>query len=220
MRSPPKIDSPYGQANTSIALLPTGILRAIPAAIRAPHSYKGRETMVSVVLLFVGAVLFCNGIWLLGKINDDEIVIINVFSGSTNVVIAIIATTIGKLNGHFGLFVFSAEILLFAFTYLWVAYNQRAKTSGHGLGWFCLFVALTAAPTSGLTLTSAGNEIFLIWLGFNWAVWAVLWFLYWGLLSEEWPIKRITGHVTWIEGVVTGWLPGYLLLMGYLNLPS
>lgn len=176
--------------------------------------------MVSVVLLFVGAVLFCNGIWLLGKISDDEIVIINVFSGGTNVVIAIIAITIGQLKGNFALVVFSAQILLFAFTYLWVAYNQRVKTDGRGLGWFCLFVALTAAPTAVLTLGSTGGNAFLVWLGFNWAVWAVLWFLYWGLLAVQWPITKITGYVTLVEGIVTGWLPAYLLMSGYLTLPG
>src|SRR5205814_1517771 len=35
-------------------------------------------------------------------------------------------------------------ILLFAFTYLWVAYNQYANAGGRGLGWYSAFVAVTA----------------------------------------------------------------------------
>ncbi|HLQ84527.1 MAG TPA: AmiS/UreI family transporter [Salinisphaeraceae bacterium] len=176
--------------------------------------------MVSVVLLYVGAVLFCNGIWLLGRISDKEIRIINIFTGSTNVIISIIAITIAEIQGDFALIVFSAQILLFAFTYLWVAFNNHTEADGRGLGWFCLFVALTAAPTSALTLQNAGSDPWLIWLGFNWAAWAVLWFLYWGLLAAAWPIQRITGYVTTIEGILTGWLPAYLVMMGFLSLPS
>ena len=33
--------------------------------------------MASVMLLYVGAVLFCNGLWLLGHIEDKEIKVID-----------------------------------------------------------------------------------------------------------------------------------------------
>ncbi len=39
-----------------------------------------------------------------------------------------------------------ALTFLFSCTYLWVAYNQYTNADGHGLGWYCLFVAATAIP--------------------------------------------------------------------------
>jgi hypothetical protein len=37
--------------------------------------------MLGLALFWVGAVLFCNGLWLLGKIGDNEIAVIDVFVG-------------------------------------------------------------------------------------------------------------------------------------------
>ena len=35
--------------------------------------------MANVMLFYVGAVLFCNGLWLLGQIEDKEIKVIDTF---------------------------------------------------------------------------------------------------------------------------------------------
>lgn len=176
--------------------------------------------MIAIVLLYVGAVLFCNGLWLLEKISDREISVINLFAGGTIVVVSVITMTIADRQGDIGLAAFSAEILLFAFTYLWVAFNQFLGADGRGLGWFCFFVAFTAAPTAAIVLAGANGDVWLTWLGFNWAAWAVLWFMYWGLLYAQWPIKKVTGYVTTVEGILTAWLPAYLVMMGYVTLPS
>ena len=37
--------------------------------------------LLGFLLFYVGAVLFLNGLWLMGKIEDREIVVINVVSG-------------------------------------------------------------------------------------------------------------------------------------------
>jgi putative amide transporter protein len=37
------------------------------------------------------------------------------------------------------------------------------------------------------------------------------------LLARKLNIARITGFVTALEGVLTGWLPGYLLLNGLIG---
>ena len=37
--------------------------------------------MANVMLFYVGAVLFCNGLWLLGQIEDKEIKVIDTFVG-------------------------------------------------------------------------------------------------------------------------------------------
>lgn len=167
--------------------------------------------MLGLVLLYVGAVLFVNGIWLLGHIENREIAIINVFTGVVGLLVAVFAVAQGDLASV----QLAAYVLLFAFTYLWVAYNQYIQTSGTGLGWYCLFVAVTAVPVAVITLGQA-DTVFLTWLGINWAAWAVLWFLYFLLLARQRPIQRFTAYVTMIQGVATAWVPGFLLLNGYI----
>jgi putative amide transporter protein len=87
---------------------------------------------------------------------------------------------------------------------------------GRGLGWFCLFVAITAVPVSVQTLLAAGST-WDIWFGLCWAAWAVLWLVFFILLVMQKPIGRFVGNVTVPEGILTGWLPGYLLLVGAMH---
>ena len=113
---------------------------------------------------------------------------------------------------------FCVQILLFAFTYLWVAINRYLKVDGRGLGWFCLFVALSAAPWSIKYLTES-RGVWPVWLAINWLAWAVLWFMFFLLLAlKKSNLAKITGWVTPLEGISTGWLPGWLLLSGYMEL--
>lgn len=167
--------------------------------------------MLGLVLLYVGAVLFVNGIWLLGRIEDREVAIINVFTGIVGLLVAVFAVAQGDLAS----IQLAAYVLLFAFTYLWVAYNQYIGAEGSGLGWYCLFVAITAVPVAIITLAQA-DTVFLNWLGINWAAWAVLWFLYFLLLALKRPITKLTAYVTMGEGIATAWIPGFLLLNGYI----
>jgi hypothetical protein len=56
-----------------------------------------------------------------------------------------------------------------------------------------------------------------IWFGLSWGAWAVLWFLFWLLLVQQKPIAKFVGAVTVLEGILTGWLPGFLLLNGMIE---
>jgi hypothetical protein len=56
-----------------------------------------------------------------------------------------------------------------------------------------------------------------VWFGLSWAAWGVLWFLFWVLLVLQKPIAKFVGGVTVAQGILTGWLPGYLLLEGILK---
>lgn len=167
--------------------------------------------LLGLALLYVGAVLFLNGLWLLGKIDDREIIVINVVSGAVTLCVAV--------SSAFGAGADPASIrgaaltLLFTTTYLWVAYNRCVAVDGRGLGWFSLFVAITVVPVAAQALGSArnGGEV---WLGLNWVAWAVLWFMFFLLLALKRPIARVTGIVTVVVGILTGWLPGFLLLDG------
>jgi len=169
--------------------------------------------LLGFALLYVGAVLFLNGIWLMGHIGDREIAVINIFVGGLTLAVALYmafgpGADLASVKG-------AALTLLFTFTYLWVAYNRFHDVDGRGLGWYSLFVAITVVPVAIDTLSGA-TTTWGIWFGLCWAAWAVLWFMYFLLLAMQKPIAKLTGAVTSIQGVLTGWLPGYLLLDGVL----
>lgn len=169
--------------------------------------------LLGLALLYVGAVLSLNGLWLLGRIDDREIAVINVFSGGITLCVALYlafgpGADAASIKG-------AALTLLFTFTYFWVAINRYNGADGRGLGWFSLFVAITVVPIAFETLQTA-QSVWGVWFGLCWAAWAVLWFMFWLLLVRKMPIAKLTGAVTVLEGILTGWLPGILLLQGSL----
>lgn len=189
--------------------------------------------LLGVVLLYVGVVLIVNGIWLIGQarapaaaggeevlaaeahptfIQNREVAILNIFTGFIGVVAAATLAVQGNIEGDLASVRGAGYILLFAFTYLWVAYNQYANAGGHAFGWYCLFVAITAVVAGIFTFSNADGNSASIYLGFCWLAWAVLWFMFWLLLSLERPIARITGGVAILEGIATAWVFGILLL--------
>jgi hypothetical protein len=226
--------------------------------------------LLGVVLLYVGAVLIVNGLWLVGQaraadaeptagaepaaarvggsarpdagrpqtgvpesvggrgaepepaahersplfIQNREVTVLNIFTGFIAVVVALILLVQGGLGNNLASVRGGGFVLLFAFTYLWVAFNQYLNAGGHAFGWYCGFVAITAIPAGIYTLRTAGGNPAAVWLGLNWFAWAVLWALFFALLSLERPIARVTGWITVIEGVVTCWALGLAVLLG------
>jgi putative amide transporter protein len=208
--------------------------------------------LLAVVLLYVGAVLGVNGIWLIGGaraaasasapaavgegggggdpapapsaaersplfLQGREVAVINIFTGFVGVVIALILLIQAAVQNNLASARGGGFILLFAFTYLWVAFNQYISGSGRAFGWYCLFVAITAVPAGIYTLQTAGGNPAAVWLGLNWFAWAILWALFFVLLALERPIGLLTGWVTIIEGIVTAWVLGFAVLIGALS---
>ena len=193
--------------------------------------------MLAVVLLYVGAVLVINGIWLLGQaqvaaageagaaaaeahpffIQGREVTVINIFTGFVGVVAAVTLMVQGNRDDDLASIRSGGFILLFAFTYLWVAANGFLNAGGRAFGWYCLFVAVTAIPAGIYTLTNANGDDASIYLGICWFAWAVLWFLFFLLLALERPIARITGYFTIAVGIATAWVLGFLVLIEELS---
>ncbi|MBX5444094.1 AmiS/UreI family transporter [Sphaerobacter sp.] len=171
--------------------------------------------MIALILLWVGAVLFLNGLWLLGRVSDQEIGVINLFVGG----VTLLAALASALRGGASLddIGFGALVLLFSFTYIWIGINRFLQTDGRGLGWYSLFVAITALPIS-IELLRGATTTWDYWLGLNWLAWAVLWFLYWALLVPKRVGVQLVGVLTLAVGIATAWLPAYLLLRGYMAL--
>jgi putative amide transporter protein len=210
--------------------------------------------LLAVVLLYVGAVLGVNGIWLIGQaraaapapapaaagagdgrgdpapapgptaaersplfLQGREVAVINIFTGFVGVVIALILLVQAAVQSNLASARGGGFILLFAFTYLWVAFNQVISGSGRAFGWYCLFVAITAVPAGIYTLQTAGGNPAAVWLGLNWFAWAVLWALFFVLLALERPIALFVGWLAVIEGIVTAWALGFAVLIGALS---
>jgi putative amide transporter protein len=165
--------------------------------------------MAAVGLLFVGAVLFINGIMLLGWIDAKSAAPMNFFVGALQIITP--TYLIFTAGGDAEAILMASGLYLFAFTYLYVALNLTFNLSGTGLGYFCLFVAISALVFSYLNFTRFNDVGF----GVIWLYWVFLWALFFVLLGlGREGLSRYTGAVCAIQGWVTGWLPALLLLTG------
>lgn len=159
-------------------------------------------------LLFVGAVLIVNGIWLLGKASDRDTAILNLFVGVLTFLVAYWWAFGEQAEGT----AFNAAgTLLFSFTYLWVGINAYTGIEDQrSLGWYCIFVAAVTLPTGYLTLMLGD-----IGLAALWWIWGILWTSFWILLGLE--RAEYTTPVAWytiVVGIVTG-VAGYIMAAGF-----
>jgi hypothetical protein len=154
-------------------------------------------------------------------IQNREVAILNIFTGFIGVVIAVTFIVDGGTARIPAVGLASIRnggaILLFAFTYLWVAYNQYANAGGRGLGWYSAFVAVTAIVFGVYTVQNTPDSNTAdLWLAGNWFAWAILWAMFFALLALDLPIARITGWVAILIGIGTCWALAIALLWGKL----
>jgi hypothetical protein len=165
--------------------------------------------VASVGLLFVGAVLFINGVMLLGWVDARSAAPMNFFVGGLQIITPLYL--IFTAGGDADVILSASGLFLFSFTYLYVAVNLTWDLDSTGLGYFCLFVAITAVVFSALNFTRFADPAF----GVIWLHWAFLWALFFVLLGRKRDgIGRYTGAVCAIQGWVTAWVPAFLLLTG------
>src|SRR5690625_2764395 len=119
--------------------------------------------MSSVGLLYVGIVLFVNGIMLLGHVSPRGAAPINLFVGALQVYTP--TYLIIHADGARGTIVAAAGLYLFGFTYLWVGINGATDWPGDGLGWFSLPVVICAIGFAVHSCTKVDDNAFtVIWL--------------------------------------------------------
>lgn len=165
--------------------------------------------MGAVGLLFVGAVLFINGAMLLGWVDGKSAAPMNFFVGGLQIITP--TYLIFTANGDADIILSAAGLYLFAFTYLYVGLNLTFDLDGTGLGFFCLFVFISALVYAGLNFVRFADPGF----GVIWLYWAFLWLLFFLVLGlKRDGLSRYTGAVCAIQGWVTGWVPAFLLLTG------
>lgn len=166
--------------------------------------------MASVGLLFVGAVLFINGIMLLGKVDPRAAAVFNLFVGALQVLTP--TYLIFTAQGNSDQILLASGIYLFGFTYLYVGIGLLLGLDTTGVGYYSLFVAIAALGYSYVNFRLFHDYAF----GAIWLYWAFLWFLFFLLLGLKLEgLTRYVGWVTAVEGWVTGVIPAGLLLAGY-----
>ncbi|MFF4014086.1 AmiS/UreI family transporter [Streptomyces sp. NPDC001843] len=166
--------------------------------------------MANVGLLFVGAVLFLNGLMLLGKVDSRAAAVFNLFVGGLQVLTP--TYLIIAAGGDTKRILLASGIFLFGFTYLYVGIGLLMNLDTTGVGYYSLFVSIVALGYSFVSFRLFGDQPF----GVIWLYWAFLWFFFFLLLGLK--LESLTPYVGWvtaIEGWVTGVIPAFLLLSGY-----
>jgi hypothetical protein len=168
--------------------------------------------MASVGLLYVGAVLFINGLMLIGVIPGKSAAILNFFVGGMQVVFPTIIIT--QSDNDPSIIFGAAGLYLFGFTYLYVGILQWTGISGEGLGWFSLFVAICATVIGLAQFGLVNDPVF----GVIWLLWAALWLMFFLLLAlGKVAVAKTTGWFAIFLSFLTGTIPALLLLLGYFE---
>jgi putative amide transporter protein len=159
--------------------------------------------------MFVGSVLYVNGLWLLGLIDARSAAVFNLLIGALEVVAGVYLTVTADTQDQ--VFI-ASSIFLFAFTYLYVGVTTLADHSPSGLGWYCSWVAVMAVAYSAAQFVHFDDPIF----GMMWLSWAFLWAVFFALLALKWErLTRFAGWLALIESWVTCAIPGFLILGGW-----
>jgi hypothetical protein len=120
----------------------------------------------------LGVVLFINGLTLLKFMNKRDSFVANLFVGSVTFLVAfhfVFSSDATPDTIKSGAFTF-----LFSLTYLWVAFNTFEDISlQKGLGYYCLFVAITAIPVS-VDLACAARSYWEYWSAISWILWVCI----------------------------------------------
>jgi putative amide transporter protein len=164
--------------------------------------------MSDVGLMFVGAVLFVNGLLLLGKIDAKGAATFNLFVGALQTAIPFYLIATAKTTDDILL---ASGIFLFGFTYLYEGIANLAGQAPVGLGWYSAWVAIMATAFGITNIVRFHDPT----IGLLWLQWAVLWALFWLVLGLGITrLTPLTGWLTLILSFTTCTIPGYLLLLG------
>jgi putative amide transporter protein len=166
-----------------------------------------------IALFLSGAVLFLNSLMLLGKAEAKSVGFFNIFIGTVQMFIPfylIIASdqTNWDFYNH-------APVFLFGLTYLYVGVTVLKNLEGNGLGWFCLWVSIIAVVYTVTSFVQFGDVV----NGLTWALWALLWFLFFLSNSLKKKIDRYIGYVAFVQSWVTLTIPALLFFLGIWNTP-
>lgn len=165
--------------------------------------------METAGLLLVGAVLFVNGMVLLGHAQPRNAAIINIFVGllQTAIPFHLLITAHGSDD-----ILKATPLFLFGLTYLWTGVTNLTGGEGTGLGWYCMWVAVMTVVFSAIDFFHFDDsKQAVIWLN-----WGVLWWLFWRVLTRPRPEhNRVAGAAAIVMSLWTCSLPAVLTMIGW-----
>ncbi|TDL73565.1 acetamide transporter [Rhodococcus qingshengii] len=170
--------------------------------------------MSFVGLFLSGAVLFLNGLMLLGKADGKAVGYFNLFVGIIQIINPFYLIMTSN-QGNWDLYN-NAAIFLFGLTYLYVGVTSVKGLEGNGLGWFSLWVSIIAVVYTVISLIQFHDVVNAL----TWGLWAFLWLLFFLTGSLN---KKIDGYVG-IAAIVLSWvtltIPAMLYFLGVWNTPA
>jgi putative amide transporter protein len=171
-------------------------------------------TMSFVGLFLSGAVLFLNGLMLLGKADGKAVGYFNLFVGIIQIInpFYLIMTS---SQGNWDLYN-NAAIFLFGLTYLYVGVTSVKGLEGNGLGWFSLWVSIIAVVYTVISFVQFDDVV----NGLTWGLWAFLWSLFFLTGSLNKKIDGYVGMVAIVLSWVTLTIPAMLYFLGVWNTPA
>lgn len=165
--------------------------------------------MGALGLLFVGSVLFVNGLALLGHVDPRSAAPINLFVG-TLLVVVVLSLALPAGDDLTPVFT-AAGFLLFGFVYLYVGIGNLTGHAATGVGWYCAWAAGVSLAIALVTFVRDGD----VKLGTLWLLWALLFSMFFLVLGLGLTrLTAVTGWVTVVEAIITATIPGLLLLLG------
>ncbi|MCL2555902.1 MAG: AmiS/UreI family transporter [Firmicutes bacterium] len=175
--------------------------------------------MLAINIIFAGFVLTLNGFSLIEKAKIDQKVkgAINLTVGVLIAVNAILQTIIagGMVDSpyqmmHFG---FAAAMWLFSVNYLILGFHVFLKAESYkAFGLFSAFASIVSFIFA-VEAVIAGGWLFIV----LWFMWAVLWLQ--SFLTMTLEIKwagKLSAAILIINGVISTFLPGMLMVLGVL----
>lgn len=171
-------------------------------------------TMSFVGLFLSGAVLFLNGLMLLGKADGKAVGYFNLFVGVIQIINPFYLI-ITSNQGNWDLYN-NAAIFLFGLTYLYVGVTSVKGLAGNGLGWFSLWVSLIAVVYTVISLIQFHDVVNAL----TWGLWAFLWSLFFLTGSLNKKIDGYVGMVAIVLSWVTLTIPAMLYFLGVWNTPA
>nr|WP_256441357.1 MULTISPECIES: AmiS/UreI family transporter [unclassified Exiguobacterium] len=160
----------------------------------------------NISLLFGGVALFINSLVLFGKVDVKSAGVFSLFTGLLQTFIAtwlVIGASSAEVFGY-------ASVYLFAFTYLYVGVTFLFDLDGRGVGWFSLFVSISAVFYATISFTM-GDVMGAV----TWLFWSFLWGLFYVGMGLGRQIDGLTARVAFVLAWLTLIVPA---LFGLANL--
>ncbi len=162
-------------------------------------------------MLFVGIVLINNGVCTLANVDKKSAAVMNILTGGLSLFINFVSLVQGNYYA-------AGTGLLFCFTYLFVAMMNIFDLNPLPFAWFSSFVAVNAI-VFGIIEGVTGSQALGIAPDWRWAAIWWLWAVLWGssFFTDILGMKKLAKGVPYlqvIEGVITAWIPGVMLMLG------